>query len=275
MSFQPFGPTVRHSVFSHLDVRAKLALLAVATFLAFLWDSPAMTGALALVVVIFCLVAGIQASYLRRFGLIMLPFFAFLLATHGFLNTYVGRTSLWSAPESWWLVGGRLRLTVEGLLYGLTVIFRTVTLVLVIPLVIFTTELDELIVGLVRIRVPYKVAFVLASTLRFVPLFLGEIQGIVEAQRLRGLEVERMSLMQRLRIYSRIAVPLILGALVRSQQIEVVLASRAFSGSPERTYLHEVSMRPADRAVLAGAGALAVGAVLARLFLGLGRFGGL
>jgi len=275
VTFQPFSLTVRHSFFSRLDFRPKLAIMFVATFLAFLWDSPVMTGLLALAVVLMCLAAGISVDYLWRMGLIMLPFFGLLLLTHGFLNTYVGRTVLWSAPEGWPLVGGWLQLTSEGLLYGLMVIFRTVTLILVIPLVIFSTELDELVVGLVDIRVPYKAAFVLASTLRFVPLLLGEIQSIIEAQRLRGLEMEKMGIVRRLRIYSRIAVPLILGALVRSQQIEVVLASRAFSGTPERTYLHETSLHAVDYAVLAGAGIVAVGGVVALLFFGIGRFHGL
>jgi energy-coupling factor transport system permease protein len=204
----------------------------------------------------------------------MLPFFALVLLTHGFLNTYVGRTALWTAPADWPLVGGWLWLTREGLLYGLMVIFRTITLVLVIPLVVFTTELDELVVGLVRLRVPYKVAFVLASTLRFVPLLLGEVQSIMEAQRLRGLETSRMGLLQRARIYSRIAVPLILGALVRSQQIEVVLASRAFSGSAERTYLHTTRLRTADYLVLGATLAVAVAAVVGLALWGVGRFHG-
>ncbi|MBC7223293.1 MAG: energy-coupling factor transporter transmembrane protein EcfT [Anaerolineae bacterium] len=275
VAFDPFGPGGRDSFFRRLDFRPKLGLLVVATFLAFLWDSPAATGALAAAVVGLCLLAGIRGDYLRRMALIMLPFFALVLLTHGFLNTYVGRTALWAAPAGWPLVGGWLRLTTEGLLYGLMVIFRTVTLVLVIPLVVFTTELDELVVGLVRLRVPYKVAFVLASTLRFVPLLLEEVQGIVEAQRLRGLEMERMGVVQRVRVYSRIAVPLILGALVRSQQIEVVLASRAFSGSPRRTYLHTTKLRAADYAVLAATLVVAVAAVLGRALWGVGRFPGL
>ncbi|NLE76309.1 MAG: energy-coupling factor transporter transmembrane protein EcfT, partial [Chloroflexi bacterium] len=133
---------------------------------------------------------------------------------------------------------------------------------------------DELIVGLIRVRVPYKVAFVFASTLRFVPLILGEIQAIIEAQQLRGLDVEKMGLPQRLRIYARIAVPLILGALVRSQQVEVVLASRAFSGSPDRTYLHESHLHRADYLALALAALALVAAVTAFLGWGIGSFAG-
>jgi len=271
MTWRTIG-SVRESPLSQLDFRPKLMVMFAATFLAFMWESPALTGALALLIFVLCLIARIRLSYLGNVLLIMLPFYGILLVTHGFWNTHVGRTPVWVAPEAWWLIGGKLRLTAEGLAYGFMVIFRTLTLILVTPLVIFTTDLNALIVGLVRIRVPYKIAFAFSATLRFVPLLLEEINSIIEAQRLRGLALEKMNLLKRLWVYSRIAVPLILGAMTRSQQVEVVLAAKAFSGSPDRTYLHESSLRAADYAVLVIClGVLSV-ALLLRVTMGLGRF---
>lgn len=272
MTWRTIG-SIRESPFTQLDFRSKLMLMLVATFLAFFWQSPALNGALALMILALCLVNGIRLSYIGNVLRIMLPFYALLMVMQGFWNTSVGRTPLWVAPETWWLIGGKLRLTIEGLAYGLMVIFRTLTLILVTPLVTFTTNLNELIVGLVRIRIPYKVAFVFSATLRFVPLLLEDIQTIIEAQRLRGLALERMNLLQRLRVYSRIAVPLILGAMTKSQQIDVVLASKAFSGNPDRTYLHESSLRTADYAVLVLCFGMLLAALVLRATTGLGRFG--
>jgi len=272
MTWRTIG-SVRESPYTQLNFRSKLMVMLLATFLAFFWQSPPLTAALALVILILCLVAGIRLSYLGNVLRIMLPFYVILLITHGFWNTNVGRTPIWIAPETWWLIGGRLQLTAEGLAYGFMIILRTLTLILVIPLAIFTTDLNELIVGLVRMRIPYKVAFAFSATLRFVPLLLEDIQTIIEAQRLRGLALERMNLLQRLRVYSRIAVPLILGAMTRSQQIGVVLASKAFSGSPDRTYLHESSLRTADYAVLVLCFGVLITALVLRATIGLGRFG--
>ena len=265
--------SVRGSAFTRLDFRSKLMILLAVTFLAFLWESPVLTGALALLIGILCLAARIRVSYLANVLRLMLPFYAILLLTHGFLNTRVGQTPLWTAPGAWWLIGGRLSLTAEGLLYGFVVIFRTLALVLVIPLVIFTTDLNALIVGLVRMRVPYKVAFVFSATLRFVPLLLGQIQAIIEAQRLRGLALEEMNVLKRVRVYSRIAVPLILSAMTKSQQVEVVLAARAFSGSPHRTYVHQSSLRAADYAVVMLCVGVLLAAAVLRVAAGVGRFG--
>jgi energy-coupling factor transport system permease protein len=271
MIWQTIG-SLRESPLAQFDFRSKLALMLTATFLAFLWESLSLNAALALLVLFLCLLARIQLSYLGRVLRMMLPFYVILLLTHGFWNTSVGRTAIWVAPQSWWLVGGELQCTVEGVAYGLMILFRTWTLILVIPLVIFTTGLDELIVGLVRMGVPYKVAFVFSATLRFVPLLLQEIRTITEAQRLRGLALEKMNLVQRLRVHSRIAVPLLLGAMTKSQQVDVVLASRGFSGSAERTYLHESSMHLADYIMIALSLLTLLAAIVLRVTTGLGRF---
>ena len=45
---------------------------------------------------------------------------------------------------------------------------------------------------MVRIRIPYKVAFVFSATLRFFPLLIQEFNTIIEAQRLRGIAFEEM-----------------------------------------------------------------------------------
>ena len=84
---------------------------------------------------------------------------------------------------------------------------------------------------MVRARIPYKIAFIFAATLRFFPLLLTDIGAIIDAQRMRGLALEQMGPLRRIRVYARVAVPLILGAMVKSQQLEVVLQAKAFSGS--------------------------------------------
>jgi hypothetical protein len=52
-------------------------------------------------------------------------------------------------------------------------------------------------VGMVRAKIPYKVVFIFSSTLRFVPLLLEEVQSIIESQRLRGLNFEKMGWLKK------------------------------------------------------------------------------
>lgn len=269
----------RQSFFTRLDFRSKLALMVVLTTVALLWESPLLGGVLAAATLLACLIAGVTLSYLWGLVRLLTPFFLFILLMQGFFGgplvaARAGQTALTvllHLPESWPLVGG-LGMSLQGLLYGLNIIFKTLTMTLVVPLAIFTTDINAMSIGLVRLRVPYRIAFIVSSALRFFPLLVAELQAILEAQKLRGLEPERLPLPRRLSLYARVAVPLILGALVRSQQLEVALQARAFTGSPERTYLHEARLLAADYAVMAAMALLLVVALIAYFVWGVGRF---
>ncbi len=272
----------RDSFFTRLDFRSKLALMGAITLVAFVWESPVPGGLLAVAVALACLAAKVKFGYIRMVVTLLLPFAVFMILMQGFLGADLVRarlhretlTPLFAFPASWPLIGGGM-MTVEGVLYALNIVFKTLTMILVLPLGIFTTDVNAMVIGMVKMRVPYKIAFIFSSTLRFFPLLFEEIQTIIEAQRLRGLAFETMGALKRLRVYAKIAVPLILGALVKSQTLDIVLQSKAFTGSPERTYLHETHLSAADYAVIASSILFIVTAAIAYFGWGIGRFGDL
>jgi energy-coupling factor transport system permease protein len=279
-----FQGVERHSFFSRLDFRPKLFMVFVVSIIAFMWESPWMQFGMAVVVIVASLLAGVKWSYIRTILVIMIPFYLILLLTHAFFNRdqvmvlqgYQSAAQLnriFTLPEDWPLVGGAYA-TWDGLTYGLNVIFKTLTLTMIIPLAVFTTEVNNMIVGLVRAKVPYKIAFIFSSTLRFFPLLIEEFTAIMEAQRLRGLALEKMGALRRVRTYAGVAVPLILGAMAKSQQLEVVLQAKAFSGSPDRTYYHESVLKPADYALITFFILFFILAIYLLVVSGIGKFGG-
>ncbi|MHB8135450.1 MAG: energy-coupling factor transporter transmembrane component T family protein [Anaerolineaceae bacterium] len=276
-----FQTVERDSIFTRLDFRPKIYMMLVLTIIALMWESPVVQLVLAFLILIACFVSGVKMKFIRTILLIMIPFYILLLATHGFFNiaqvkSLTGKetlTTLFSIPKNWWIIGG-LNFTAEGFWYGINAIFKTLTIVLVVPLVIFTTDLDNIIVGMVRAKVPYKLAFIFSATLRFFPLLFSEIGNIIQAQRLRGLAMEKMNIIQRVSVYAKVAVPLILGAMVQSQQLEIVLQSKAFSGDPDRTYLHESILSPLDYGVLIFFTLFLIAAFVAWLVWRFGAFGG-
>ena len=280
MSLMQFQTVERDSIFTRLDFRPKLFMVVVISTVAFVWESPIALAALLAFLIVISLVAGVRPSYVKTIVVVMIPFYILLLITHGFWNTDQVKaltnqevlTPLFSFPESWPIIGGG-GMSVEGFLYGWSVIFKTLSLVLVLPVAIFTTEVNNMIVGMVRAKIPYKLVFVFSSTIRFFPLLFEEIQMIIEAQRLRGLAMEKMGPVKRVRVYAKVAIPLILGAMVKSQQLEVVLQSKAFTGSGERTYLHDSILTPLDWAVIILFATLLVLAGVLYFTIGFGRFG--
>ncbi|HEY9615535.1 MAG TPA: hypothetical protein V6C64_01750, partial [Microcoleaceae cyanobacterium] len=134
--------TVKYdSIFTRLDFRTKFVSIVVITLIAFLWESPIAGGLLTLSVAIACVVAGVRLNYLAVLLKFMLPFYLFLVLSMGFFNVTQVQllmakpelTPVLTLPAHWWLVGGAT-MTLEGILYGLNVVFKTLTMVLVIPL---------------------------------------------------------------------------------------------------------------------------------------------
>jgi energy-coupling factor transport system permease protein len=279
MSISKIQTVSRSTFFSRLDFRAKLALFIAASGLAALWDNPWMGAALTALVIGGCLAAGIAWSYLKLMLGVMFPFCLILLFTHGFFDVeYVlhltGRTHLtyfFTIPTRLWIIGGR-SLSHEGIFYGLNTIFKSLTFLFLVPLCIFTTDPNNLIVSLVRLRLPYKIVFVISATLRFFPLLFDEIQAVIESQRLRGFAFTEMKAWERVRIYSKIAVPVILTSMFKAQQMEVVLQSKAFSGSSDRTYIHRSELDPADWLLIVSMAAILIAAIVLYMTLGWGRF---
>ncbi|MCD4738106.1 MAG: energy-coupling factor transporter transmembrane protein EcfT [Anaerolineae bacterium] len=254
-------------------------MICAVTAVALLWQNLAASGSLTLGIILVALWAGIDWHYIRSVLLLSTIFGVTLLFFHGFfphvgIHQLAGRTTLtplFTFPAHWRLLGGQ-SLYREGLLYGLSVLAKTLSVVLIIPVGIFTTELDNLIIGLVRAGLPYKIAFIFSSTLRFFPLLLTRIQTITEAQRLRGLALEKMGVVQKTHSYAKIAVPLILGVLLKSQMLELTLQARAFSGSSERTQLHDSRWGPGDYLLCACSTLFWGGALIAYFGWGIGKW---
>jgi energy-coupling factor transport system permease protein len=257
MNLLKIQQTNQKSIFSRLDFLTKLYLIVIISVVAFIWENPFYQIILTTIVIAACIISGVKWKYVFTILVIMLPFYSFLLLTHAFFNhdhviSLLGKQRLspiFMVPENWWLIGG-VYPTWEGFWYGVNIIFKALTLTLVIPLGIFTTNVDEMMVSLLRIKVPYKIIFIFSSTLRFFPLLIDEFNKIIEAQKLRGVGYEGMGLFKRVGAYSRVAVPLILGAFVKSQQLEIVLQAKGFSGDPDRTYLHDAKITLIDIMVL-------------------------
>ncbi len=263
-----------------VDVRVKGAWLMLAAALAFFWEDVRLQAGLLAVMVAVALMAGLSRRYLLRMTAFLLPLMVLSLLTQALFGEALlwrklGRapTVLFSLPE--WLpwLGGH-PLWREGVRYGLGIAAKTMTMALAAPLLFLSSGMDEMLAALRAMRFPYRLAFVFASAMHFFPLLFEEAREIVEAQRTRGLAPEEMGLRGKVAFYGRIAVPLILGAMVRAQRMEMVLQAKGFSLQGERTSLHEVRLRRWERAALIGAAMAGLMALVGYLRWGWGRFVG-
>jgi hypothetical protein len=116
-----------------------------------------------------------------------------------------------------------------------------------------TTRVEELARALRTLRVPYHFGFTLTLAVRLVPVFFNAAVAVHEAQRCRGLDVERGSLRVRTGHYARLIVPVFLGALRRADHMAMALETRGFNAGRRRTVYPAPPFRPTDALALAAA----------------------
>ncbi len=113
-----------------------------------------------------------------------------------------------------------------------------------------TTSADDLGLALEQIHVPYSISFTFTTAVRLVPTMAIDAQTVVDAQRSRGLELDKGNFIKRIRNYIPILIPLIISAIRRSVELAEALESRAFGATDKRTSIITLRMRAADYLVI-------------------------
>lgn len=116
-----------------------------------------------------------------------------------------------------------------------------------------TTSADDLGLALEQVHVPYVISFTFTTAVRLVPTMAIDAQTVVDAQRSRGLELDKGNFMKRVRNYIPILIPLIISAIRRSVELAEALESRGFGGSEKRVPIATLKMRWADYLAVAAA----------------------
>jgi energy-coupling factor transport system permease protein len=165
------------------------------------------------------------------FSTVLWPFFA------------KGPTPLWS-----WRF---LKVSLESLLYGIAMGLRLATFVGAGLIFLSTTRNEELTNGLIRMGLPYPIAFALSTALRLVPTFAGAGATIIQAQVSRGLDLESGNIFSRVGKFIPQAVPLFIYAIRHTNLLAMALESKGFSPESKRTLYNEPHMRRKDYVVLA------------------------
>jgi energy-coupling factor transport system permease protein len=158
----------------------------------------------------------------------------------------------------------------ESLLYGIAMGLRLATFVGSGLIFLSTTRNEELTNGLIRMGVPYPVAFALSTALRLVPTFAGVGATIIQAQVSRGLDLESGSILSRIGKFIPQAVPLFIYAIRHTNLLAMALESKGFSPESKRSLYYEPQMHKVDYGVLFSLVGTLVILIYMRLGLGLG-----
>ena len=230
-----------------LDPRTKLALLLASFIMAILPERPLVAGLAAFLVLVHLALARAWGE-LYRCRWLLLGLALFSVIVWSLLAT--GPT-----PLFW-------RVSRESVAFGTATFLKLGAMMLSGLALLATTRVEELFLGLVKLRLPYPVAFAFALALRWVPEVYQTALRVKEAQEVRGLALQEGGLLTRLRRHLPLLVPIFLLTLRRTQTMAWTLEARGFQAQRHRTYLLEIKMTPRDWLVLAFA-AIVLGGFIA------------
>lgn len=230
----------------NLDPRMKFAYVIVIFIAAIMFSKILPLAALFLMQLPFVFLARVQKQWLRSLrGAAFLAIFIFVvnIGTTYFTQNFT--------------------LTTVAVESALSMTLRFVVLVESFSVFFLTTSPDHLGLALEQSKVPYEFAFAFTTAVRFVPVLAEEAQTIMDAQKARGLELEKGNLMKRIRNYIPVLIPLIVSAIRRSLELAEAMESRAWGACKKRTNLYVLKLHKGDYALLA----ISIGVLVAAIYM--------
>jgi len=141
-------------------------------------------------------------------------------------------------------------LTLDGIVYGTTVIIRFMVL-LSSGLLLLNNSTTELITALVKLGLPYDIVIMVMMGIRFLPVFIEEIQDTLNYIQLRGVNLKRVYKKKVLMVYISIFYPIVYSLMVRAEKIAILMELRGFRRYDKREYYRTINFSKTDYIIMA------------------------
>lgn len=211
-----------NSAYHRLDSRVKLLISALMFTITLLVKS---VFQLAIVIAIIIAVASV-AKVLKRVGRTMVftaAFSAFIFLINIFFTRNLEVSALYAS--------------------------RFVAIVVSTSLFFITASPDELEQVMRTFKLPRDVVFAFVTAVRFIPVMMLDTLQIMDAQKSRGLELEKGNFVRRVRNMIPVLIPLVVNSVIRSGELAEAMESRAYGAVPRPTSLVVHKARAVDMAV--------------------------
>jgi len=226
----------KNSFIHRLDPRTKIMVFLLSFVAILLFQNPLFMLPVAFLIILQLVISGSLKNLLRiRYILVVMTISSLIL-----WNLFAG-----GVTHLWWF------LSVQSLEYSIA---RTLLIVLMISagmILISTTRNEELVLGMIRLGMPYRVGFAISTSIRLVPTITSSTLTISQAQRSRGLDLDSGNLIVRLRKFLPLLVPVFISAIRTTNIFAMALESKGFGAREKRSYYLKLEMKKADYWVLA------------------------
>ena len=231
------------SLLHRLDPRTKIVLLFFFLTAIFIFDSPlayaALTAFTAALIAVSCVPPLLMLKALKPLSwIIAFTFVIHLVSTPGDAFFHV-----WLFDFTW-----------QGAAKGFFIALRLALLILLSALLTYTTSplaltdaLETLMQPLRRVGVPaHEIAMMMTIALRFVPTLIEEADKIMKAQQARGADLTEGSVIERVKGFVPVLVPLFISAFRRADDLALAMEARCYRGGVGRTQMKALRISSID-----------------------------
>lgn len=255
----------KESVIHQLDCRTKLAGTLLYIIALFVVKNPLLYLPCLVYLMLLYRLARIPWSFilkgLRGFALLLV--FTFIVQ-----SLITGGNELFSV----WIFS----VSEEGVLKAVRLVARIILMVLMASLLSYTTTPTQMAAGLEKslgflekLKVPvHEMAMMVSIAFRFIPVFIEEVNIIMDAQASRGVDFQSGHVWQRMGKVMPLVIPLFVSAIRRSADLAMAMEARGYTDASSRTRYRELVYTGKDftayAVILVMAAAVIAGGLLLR-----------
>lgn len=229
------------SVLHRTDPRAKfVGLLAVLALALTTTDLAFMGVLLAVVVAALTILGRLTPRTYGRLLVVLVPLAVLVTIAQGLVQQGDALLTL-----------GAVDVTANGLLLGGAIALRLCVMALVFAGFAMTTDPTDIALGVHRLGVPYKFAYLTSFGFRFLPLVQNEARTLLTAMSVRASgDPVSLNPYRRARALLRMVLPLMVGSLRRSGDIALAMELRGYGARRDRTFVRTLRFGAGDWAFL-------------------------
>ena len=136
-----------------------------------------------------------------------------------------------------------------GIIRALEFILR-ISIIIVSAAILTTSTSREIVQGLIQWNCPYEIAFMVSIAIRFLPVFKEEMADMVIAIQLRGIDLKKVRLREKIKVYKYILLPIATNSILKARDLSSSMEMRAFRAYSTRTSYMVLKMQKNDYIVI-------------------------
>jgi energy-coupling factor transport system permease protein len=104
----------------------------------------------------------------------------------------------------------------------------------------------DYLLAFAQMKMPYDLVFTIMAGIRFLPMLREEALNVFYSVQLRGSELKKISMPQKLNLYGKICLPILINTINRCKDISMAVEAKGFRAHNARTYARRLQLRRMD-----------------------------